>query len=112
MHGLGLAGIALLASIGTLGTAGLYVLRPSDLTLSLMRPISLASLFAALGSTTFGAITILTGAAHTATWTAAAASRLLAGCAEALVPLAATLALLALAWLVATVGMLRQSHVA
>ena len=105
----------LLSGPGTLGVAVAYAVRPTERTLAFMRPLSLASIFAAMGSLTAGMATVLHGAAATPAWSLGTpeqpgnVGRLLMGCAEALVPVFVTFGLLAVAWLVVTLGMRRQA---
>ena len=104
----------LLSGPGTLGVAVVYAIRPTERTLAFMRPLSLASIFAAIGSLTAGMATVLHGAAAT-TWSLGTAGqpgnmgRLLMGSAETLVPVFVTFGLLAVAWLVVALGMRRQT---
>ncbi|MEZ5319406.1 MAG: hypothetical protein R2752_18540 [Vicinamibacterales bacterium] len=108
MIGTWLVALAVAGSLGALVTGGIYALRPSDRVLAILRPLSLAGLFASIGSVGGAAGTILKGASNTATWVAASRQSLLAGCAEALLVLTATFTLLALAWLLVAIGMYRQ----
>ena len=104
----------LLSGPGVLAVAIAYAIRPTERKLALMRPLSLASIFAAIGSLTAGMATVLHGAAATPAWSLGTADqpgnvgRLLMGCAETLVPVFATFGLLAVAWLVVALGMRRQ----
>src|SRR5258708_36451196 len=67
------------------GVAAAYARRPSERTLMLMRPLSLGSVFSAIGSLTAGLATILKGAAATSDWGGRAFSRLLLRRADALI---------------------------
>ena len=71
------------SGLGAFGVAAAYAWRPSERKLMLMRPLSLASVFSAIGSLTAGMATILKGAAATGIWSAggvsAAAARLRRG---------------------------------
>lgn len=97
------------SGLGAFGVAAAYWWRPSERKLMLMRPLSLASIFSAIGSLTAGMATILKGAAATGTWAPGSVSRLLLGCAEALIPMFAAFSFLAVAWLLVAVGMRRQA---
>ena len=68
----------------------------------LMRPLSLASVFSAIGSLTAGMAAILKGAAATGTWSAGGLSQAAVGCAEALIPMFVAFSFLAVAWLLVT----------
>ena len=97
------------SGLGAFCVAAAYAWRPSERKLMLMRPLSLASVFSAIGSLTAGMAAILKGAAATGTWSAGSVARLLYGCAEALIPMFVTFSFLAVAWLLVTVGMRRQT---
>ena len=97
------------SGLGAFGVAAAYWWRPSERKLMLMRPLSLASVFSAIGSLTAGMATILKGAAATGTWSSGSFARLLLGCAEALIPMFVTFSFLSVAWLLVAGGMRRQA---
>jgi len=105
----------LLSGPGTLGVAIVYAIRPAERKLAFMRPLSLASIFSAIGSLAAGMATVLHGAAATPAWALGTVEgpgnvgRLLMGCAETLVPVFVTFGLLAVAWLVVALGLRRQA---
>lgn len=100
MIGIYLMGFVILVSgVGTLGTAIAYAVRPSERKLLLMRPLSLASIFAAVCSFSVGVATALKYAAD-AHLTAEALSVMVAGLSESFVPLFAAFAFLAVAWVI------------
>jgi len=84
-----------------------YLMRPSERRLVLMRPLSLAGLFAALTGTALGFINVLVGLGKrgftTEMYTISAI-----GSAEALVPLFVGFGSLTVAWLLIAAGMGRQ----
>src|SRR3954471_5556426 len=92
------------SGVGAFGTALSYAVRPAERKLALMRPLSLASIFAAIGSLTAGIATILKGAAATGTWSPKGLAALLEGCAETLIPIFVAFGFLAVAWLLVAVG--------
>jgi hypothetical protein len=100
------ARLSMLVSIFPLGAGLAYVLRPNEQRLALMRPVSLAGLFAALCGTVTGAINVLRfiwrseGALN---WKIVAV-----GSAEALVPLLLAFGCLTVAWLCVEAGFRRQ----
>ena len=109
MIGIYLMGFVILVSgIGTLGTAIAYAVRPTEHTLVLMRPLSLASIFAAVCSFSVGAATALKRAAD-GNLSPDSLTSLAAGLAESFVPLFVAFAFLSVAWLVTGVGLRRQS---
>ncbi len=99
-----LALLSLLLTLAPLVMAVMYLVRPSERRLALMRPISLAGLFAALTGTAIGAINVLVGLGTRPEFRTAAAI----GAAEALVPLMAGFGCLTVAWLLVAAGMGRQ----
>ena len=106
------AGIAALMSILVAlfpVAAGLYyVVSPSERKLALMRPISLAALFAGLAGLMLGFINVLKGI-----WSAEADVpwRIIAvGAAESMVPLTLAFGTLTFAWLCVAIGMRRHTN--
>ena len=97
------------SGLGAFGVAAAYAWKPTEGKLMLMRPLSLASVCSAIGSLTAGMATILKGAGATAVWGPGGVSRLLYGCAEALIPMFVAFSFLAVAWLLIAVGMRRQN---
>jgi hypothetical protein len=87
--------------------AAVYVIRPTERHLALMRPLSLAGLFAALSGGVLGFINVLRFV-----WTrevTAETYRVMAiGAAESLVSMFVGFASLTVAWLLVAVGMGRQ----
>jgi hypothetical protein len=97
----------LMLSFVPLVMAVVYVIRPTERHLALMRPLSLAGLFAALTGVVLGFINVLKPA-----WTRelnAETYRIMAvGSAESLVPVFVGFACLTVAWLLVAIGMGRQ----
>jgi|RhiMetdeSRZDD1v2_1073273.scaffolds.fasta_scaffold1588155_2 hypothetical protein len=87
--------------------AVVFVLRPTERNLALMRPFSLAGLFAALSGGVLGFLHVLTGIAMTDELTQRSYSRIAAGASESLVPMFVGFACLSVAWLLVAVGMSR-----
>jgi hypothetical protein len=91
-----------------LAMAIVYASRPTERNLALMRPLSLAGLFAAIAGTLLGFINVLK-----VFWTrelTAETYRVMAiGAAESLVPVLLGFACLTVAWLVVAIGMGRRS---
>ena len=87
---------------------GAYLLSPSERRLTLMRPISLAGLFAGLAGLLLGFINVLRGIWMTEgvlDWKVVAV-----GAAEAMVPLTLAFGSLMFAWLCVAIGMRRASN--
>ena len=98
--------IAVLASgIGGLGTAILYVIRPTEGKLAVLRPFSLAAIFAAVSSAAGGGAEVLQGLAFSGP--NPNMSNVLMGWAETLLPVYVSFGFLSLAWLLVAVGLRR-----
>ena len=85
-----------------------YVVRPNERRLALMRPLSLAGLFAALTGSTVGFVNVLVGLGRHG-FTAEQYAITAIGSAEALVPLFVGFGVLTVAWLLIAAGMGRQA---
>lgn len=99
--------LTLILGFMPLAMAMVYVVRPTERHLALMRPLSLAGLFAAIAGGVLGFINVLR-----IVWTRELAPetyRVMAiGAAESLVPVLVGFASLTVAWLLVAVGMGRQ----
>jgi hypothetical protein len=102
------ARLSLLLALVPLVMAVVYAIRPTERSLALMRPLSLAGLFASIAGAMLGFINVLalfwTRELTSETWKIVAV-----GSAEALVPTLVGFASLTAAWLLVAVGMGRQS---
>ena len=102
------ARLTLIVGVVPLVMAVVYASRPTEQNLALMRPLSLAGLFAAIAGTLSGFINVLR-----VFWTRDATAetyRVMAvGAAESLVPVLLGFACLTVAWLVVAIGMGRRS---
>jgi biopolymer transport protein ExbB/TolQ len=83
-----------------------YAMSPTEQRLALMRPVSLAGLFAGLGGTVLGVLNVLQMVAVTST--PIEPRNVAPGLAEALVPLFLAFASLTAAWLCAALGLRRH----
>jgi hypothetical protein len=100
--------VILVAGVGVLGTAIAYAVRPTEARLAVLRPLSLAAMFAAICSMSVGIATALKfGAAGIST--PKGPEVLLQGLSEACIPPFVAFAFLAVAWLLVAVGMRRQA---
>lgn len=86
--------------------AAFYVVRPSEGRLALMRPFSLAGLFAGIAGSLNGLLNMLESLARTPDMTGRWGS-VYGGASEALVPTVFGLTCLTVAWLLVAVGMWR-----
>ena len=100
--------LTLILGVVPLVMAVVYASRPTERNLALMRPLSLASLFAAIAGTLLGFINVLN-----LFWTRGATPetyRVMAiGAAESLVTVLVGFGCLTVAWLVVAIGMGRRS---
>jgi hypothetical protein len=87
--------------------AVVYLIRPTERHLALMRPLSLAGLFAAIAGAVLGFINVLS-VAWTRELTAETYRVMAVGAAESLVTVFVCFASLAAAWLLVAVGMTRR----
>jgi hypothetical protein len=101
---LGLLGLAV--SLVTVGVALAYAIRPSERTLSLMRPLTLAALFGGLSSFSVGAALVLQGisAEIPTNWRLVAA-----GASETVASLFFAFGCLTIAWLLVALGLRRAA---
>ena len=100
--------VILVAGAGGLGMAIAYAIRPTEAKLALIRPLSLAGIFAALCSFAVGVATALKGPAD-ASVNPESLRVMLAGLSESFVPLFVAFAFLAVAWLLVAAGLRRQA---
>lgn len=101
--------LTLVIDVIPLVAAAVYAAWPSERRLALMRPFSLASLFAGLAGTLKGVVTVLAGVAAAPEITEDSRQRIASGLSEALVPAVFGLACLAVAWLLVAAGMSRSA---
>jgi hypothetical protein len=87
-----------------------YAFRPTEAKLALMRPLSLAAIFAALAGAFAGAINTLALISRTSA--EIPRQQIAAASAESLVPLFVGFGCLTVGWLCAALGLRRQTHAA
>ena len=102
-----LALLSLIVVVVPLAMGLLYAVRPTEARLALMRPLSLASIFAALCGLSAGVINAVTGSASRGD--GAFYPYLAIGLSEAVIPLFVGSGCLTVAWLCVAIGMRRQS---
>ena len=99
--------VSMFMGLVPLGFGVLYAARPTEHRLALMRPLSLAGIFAGLGGFLSGLISISHMVGTSAT---PVAFKLVAvGLAESLVPLFVAFGSLTIAWLCAAIGLQRHA---
>jgi hypothetical protein len=96
---------SILVSLTPLIAAGAYLLKPSEQRLAMMRPLSLAAIFAGLNGVSLGAINTLRGL-----WLEPPRDMRIIwiGTAESIVPIYVSFSCLMLAWLLVAAGMRRR----
>jgi hypothetical protein len=103
-----LAKLSMLVSLVPFGVAIAYLVRPTERTLMLMRPVSLATIFAAICSFAVGAAMICM-VLEAAAPGVIDMPRLYSGLAETCVPVIVGFGFLAVSWLLIAAGMLRRT---
>jgi hypothetical protein len=103
------AKVSLLISFLPLVMATAYLVHPSERRLALMRPFSLAGLFAGLATVTVGFVHVLRGIAvsYDPAGPPLNYGAIAAGASESFAPITIGLACLSVAWLLVAVGMSR-----
>ena len=101
------AKLTLVIGFVPLGMAATYLVRPTEQRLALMRPLSLAGLFASLSGGVVGFLNTLRSIGLTPDPFADFYRRVALGASESLVPMFVGFACLAVAWLFVAVGMSR-----
>jgi hypothetical protein len=110
MFGIFFAILVLVLGIMTLGAGISHAVRPRERKLATLRPLSVATVFACVSATFagLGATFKHTADAPSATSVEALLQSTAAGLAEAMVPALVGFSLLAVAWLLATIGLRKQ----
>ena len=101
------AKLTVVVAIGAFALAGAYAVRPTEQKLVLMRPVSLASIFATISGLFGGWIGVLTAISATAD-VQSVMPRIYLGIADSLTVGFVCFGLLAAAWTLVAVGMLRR----
>jgi hypothetical protein len=105
-----MARLSLLMGFVPLVVALLYTYRPSERMLAIMRPLSLASIFAGIAGLAAGLIVVLMGIAASDRDTMNRSAAIM-GLAESFVPILVNFGLLAVSWVLVTVGLMRRPRV-
>ena len=98
----------MLVGLMPLGLAVAYMIRPTERTLALMRPLSLATIFAALNTFLSGLAAGLRNLPDSRTASGYDIDRITHGLSETVTPMFVAFGFLAVAWLCVAVGMRRQ----
>ena len=102
--------LSMAVSVGVFGLGVSYVIRPTERKLALMRPVSLAAIFAAVSGLLSGWIMVLSAVAATPDGKIGM-SNVYMGIAETLTLGFVCFGFLAAAWLLAAAGMVRRGRV-
>jgi hypothetical protein len=100
------AKLSLFMGVVPLAMAIVYVVWPTDQRLALMRPLSLATIFAAISGTALGILQVFRGIGVSETQTLSRAAAI--GISESLVPLVFSFGCLTVAWLCVSLGLWRR----
>lgn len=100
--GIGILGT--LVAIATVAVGFACAVRPDERRLALMRPLSLATIFAALCTFSVGIATILTGIGNSGDLSASSWRAISRGAAETFVPIFAAFGCLTVAWVLVAIG--------
>ena len=101
--------MCMLVPVLALAMSVTYAIWPDERRLALMRPLSLAAIFAALCGVSIGATTILRGIGVSSPMTAEGWRLVALGASEAVVPLFVAFGSLTVAWLMVALGMRRSA---
>lgn len=104
----GIAILGMVVGIAPLAVGVAYALRPSERRLALMRPLSLATIFAALCTLLAGLAATLRGIAAAGSWAAVSMPGVMHSLSESITPMFVAFGLLTVSWIAAAVGMRRQ----
>lgn len=99
--------LGMLIGLAPLGMAVICAVRPNEHRLALMRPLTLATIFAGLCSFVAGLANMLNGIGATGDLTAVDWRAVAMGGAETLVPLLVSFGCLTISWLLIAVGLRR-----
>ena len=97
--------LGLLVSAIPMVTGIAYAIRPNERRLALMRPLSLAGIFAGAANLFVGAVNVLQGLTRVESFDPAGMRGVFVSVAEALVPTFVAFACLTVAWLCVAMGM-------
>lgn len=99
----------MLVSLAPLAVAFVYMIRPSERLLGLMRPLSLATIFAALNTFLSGLAAVLRRIPETQTSSGYDIARITHSLSESVTPMFVAFGFLAAAWLFVALGMRRHA---
>lgn len=105
----GVAILGMLMGLAPLAVGIAYALWPSERRLALMRPLTLATIFAALCTLLSGFAAVSRGISATASVSAINYQKIAGGLAEGFTPMFVAFGFLTVAWIAVAVGMRRAS---
>jgi hypothetical protein len=105
----GVAILGMLVGLAPLAVGLVYALRPSERRLALMRPLTVATIFAALCTMLSGFAAVFRGISASGSLSTISYQRIAGGLSEGFTPMFVAFALLTVAWIAVAVGMRRSS---
>jgi drug/metabolite transporter (DMT)-like permease len=99
--------LSLIVDLMPMIMAVIYAIRPTERRLAFMRPLSLAAIFASLGSVIGGLAVVLRGSSTLTAFTMQAFGAIAMGLSQVLVPIYFGFGCLTVAWLLVALGMRR-----
>lgn len=103
----GIGALGMLVAVATVAMGMAYAIRPDERRLAMMRPLSLATIFAALCTFTVGIATILQDIGATSQLSIGSWRMIALGASEAFIPLFGASGCLTVAWLLVALGLRR-----
>ena len=101
--------LGVVVSLMPMAAALVYVVKPSERTLTLIRPLSLAAVFAGLTTLTSGLANVLIAIANTREFATGSWANIALGTAESLIGLFVACGCLTITWLLVTLGLRRSA---
>ena len=101
--------LGVVVAVMPLVAALVYVVKPSERTLALIRPLSLAAIFAGLATLTSGLANVLIAIGETGEFVPGSWRNIALGTAESLIGVFVACGCLTITWLVVTFGMRRAA---
>lgn len=99
--------LGVMVALLPMAAAVVYVVKPSERTLALIRPLSLAAIFAGITTLTSGLANVLMAIGYTGEFNAGSWRNLALGSAESLIGLFVACGSLTITWLLVALGMRR-----
>jgi hypothetical protein len=101
--------LGMIVSVAPMGMGVLFAVQPNERRLALMRPLSLAGIFAAVCSLLVGVVNVLVGMERVESFDPQSLRFVFVNLAEGIVPTFVAFACLTVAWLCVAIGMRKLS---